>query len=93
MSRHRGGPPTTTLYVRNISDRVRYDDLRRLFSKYGRIVDVVIPLDYYSGNPKGYCFVEYEDGRDAEEAQYRMDRQRLFGREIEVEFARLVYLI
>jgi FUS-interacting serine-arginine-rich protein 1 len=56
-------------------------------------VDVVIPLDYYSGNPKGYCFVEYEDGRDAEEAQYRMDRQRLFGREIEVEFARLVYLV
>jgi FUS-interacting serine-arginine-rich protein 1 len=88
MSRHRGGPPTSTLYVRNISDRVRYDDLRRLFSKYGRIVDVVIPLDYYSGNPKGYCFVEYEDTRDAEEAQYRMDRQRLFGREIEVEFAR-----
>lgn len=88
MSRHRPSGPTNTLYVRNISDRVRYDDLRRLFSKYGKLVDVVIPLDYYSGTPKGYCFVEYEDIRDAEEAQYRMDRQRLFGREIEVEFAR-----
>lgn len=32
--------------------------------------------------------ITYEDTRDAEEAQYRMDRQRLFGREIEVEFAR-----
>jgi hypothetical protein len=30
----------------------------------------------------------YEDPRDAEEAQYRLDRQRLFGRELEVEFAR-----
>ena len=30
----------------------------------------------------------FEDSRDAEEAQYRMDRQRLFGKEIEVEFAR-----
>lgn len=87
MSRYRGGP-TTTLYIRNISDRVRYEDLRRLFQKYGKLVDVTIPLDYYSGLPKGYCFVEYEDVRDAEEAQYRMDRQRLFGREIEVEFAR-----
>jgi len=65
-----------------------YEDLRRLFQKYGKIIDVTIPLDYYSGMPKGYCFVEYEDTRDAEEAQYRMDRQRLFGREIEVEFAR-----
>lgn len=59
-----------------------------MFAKYGRVLDVTIPLDYYSGLPKGYCFVEYEDPRDAEEAQYRMDRQRLFGREIEVEFAR-----
>jgi FUS-interacting serine-arginine-rich protein 1 len=32
--------------------------------------------------------ITFEDPRDAEEAQYRMDRQRLFGREIEVEFAR-----
>jgi RNA recognition motif-containing protein len=58
MSRYRGGP-TNTLYVRNISDRVRYEDLRRLFQKYGKLVDVTIPLDYYSGLPKGYCFVEY----------------------------------
>ncbi|RNA24485.1 serine arginine-rich splicing factor 12 [Brachionus plicatilis] len=87
MSRYRG-TASTTLYIRNISDRVRYDDLRRLFAKYGRVLDVTIPLDYYSGLPKGFCFVEYEDPRDAEEAQYRMDRQRLFGREIEVEFAR-----
>ncbi len=33
-------------------------------------------------------FWTFEDSRDAEEAQYRMDRQRLFGKEIEVEFAR-----
>lgn len=30
----------------------------------------------------------YEDPRDAEEALHRLDRQRLFGRELEVEFAR-----
>lgn len=83
---HAGHP--TILYVRNISDRVRYDDLKHLFQKYGRIIDVTIPLDYYSGLPKGYCFVEFEDPRDAEEAHYRMARERLFGREIEIEFAR-----
>ena len=37
----------------------RYDELKRLFSEYGKLVDVTIPLDYYSGFPKGYCFVEY----------------------------------
>ncbi len=30
----------------------------------------------------------YEDPRDAEEALHRLDRQRLFGRELEVEFAK-----
>lgn len=85
--RSHGGHPTI-LYVRNISDKVRYEDLKHLFQKYGKLIDVTIPLDYYSGYPKGYCFIEYEDPRDAEEAHYRMARQRLFGREIEVEFAR-----
>lgn len=33
-------------------------------------------------------FSTYEDPRDAEEAHYKMARQRLFGREIEVEYAR-----
>lgn len=86
MSRYR--PPSTTLYVRNITGRVKYDDMKHLFTKYGRINDISIPLDYNTGLPKGFCFVEYDDQRDAEEAQYRMHKQRLFGKEIEVEFAK-----
>jgi hypothetical protein len=27
--------------------------------KYGKLIDVTIPLDYYSGMPKGFAFVEY----------------------------------
>lgn len=87
MSRYRGVPPTT-LYVRNVSTRCRYDDLKSFFQQYGKIIDITIPLDYYSGMPKGFCFVEYDDPRDAEEAQYRLDRKYFFGREIDVEFAR-----
>lgn len=87
MSRYGRGAPTT-LYVRNVSTRCRYDDLKSFFQNYGKIIDVTIPLDYYSGMPKGFCFVEFDDPRDAEEAQYRLDRKYFFGREIDVEFAR-----
>jgi FUS-interacting serine-arginine-rich protein 1 len=66
----------------------RYDDLRRLFQKYGKIVDITIPLDYHSRTSRGYAFILYEDARDAEEALYKLDKQPLFGRELEVEFAR-----
>jgi len=66
----------------------RYEDLKKIFGRYGRIVDITLPLDYYTRDAKGYGFVEYEESRDAEEALHALDRYRLFGRELEVEFAR-----
>jgi len=62
--------------------------LKKLFGRYGRIVDITLPLDYYTRDAKGYGFVEFEESRDAEEALRSLDRYRLLGRELEVEFAR-----
>jgi len=42
-----------------------YEDLKKIFGKYGRIVDITLPLDYYTRDAKGYGFVEYEESRDA----------------------------
>ncbi|CAF3654195.1 unnamed protein product [Rotaria socialis] len=67
---------SASLYVRGLAERVRYDDLKKIFGRYGRIVDITLP------------FVEYEESRDAEEALHALDRYRLYGRELEVEFAR-----
>ncbi|CAF0861182.1 unnamed protein product [Rotaria sp. Silwood1] len=79
---------SASLYVRGLAERVRYDDLKKIFGRYGRIVDITLPLDYYTRDAKGFGFVEYEESRDAEEALHALDRYRLFGRELEVEFAR-----
>jgi len=62
--------------------------MKKIFGRYGRIVDITLPLDYYTRDAKGYGFVEYEESRDAEEALHALDRYRLMGRELEVEFAR-----
>jgi len=62
--------------------------LKKIFGRYGRIVDITLPLDYYTRDAKGFGFVEYEESRDAEEALRALDRYRLLGRELEVEFAR-----
>lgn len=37
----------------------RSDDLRSLFSQYGHVTDVYIPLDYYSHRPRGFAYVQY----------------------------------
>ncbi|KAL2628591.1 hypothetical protein R1flu_013277 [Riccia fluitans] len=84
----RRGDPPTSLLVRNIPrDCRRSEDLRLPFERYGVVKDVYLPKDYYTGEPRGFGFVQYMDPVDAAEAQYHMDHQIINGREITVVFA------
>lgn len=79
--------PKQSLFVRNVAYDMNDDELRRVFSKYGHIRDVYIPRDYYTQEPRGFAYVEFEDVRDAEDAQYYVNGTRYRGRELEVQFA------
>lgn len=37
----------------------RPEDLRREFGRYGPIVDVYIPLDFYTRQPRGFAYIQY----------------------------------
>ncbi|KAF4100983.1 hypothetical protein G5714_019179 [Onychostoma macrolepis] len=52
-------PPNSSLFVRNISDESRPEDLRREFGRYGPVADVYIPLDFYSRRPRGFAYIQY----------------------------------
>ncbi|KAK3014757.1 hypothetical protein RJ639_007942, partial [Escallonia herrerae] len=65
----------------------RPDDLRREFEQFGHLKDVYLPRDYYSGEPRGFGFVQFVDPADADEAKYQMDGQILLGRQLTVVFA------
>ncbi|XP_062841849.1 serine/arginine-rich splicing factor 10 isoform X1 [Trichomycterus rosablanca] len=80
-------PPNTSLFIRNISDESRPEDLRREFGRYGPIVDVYIPLDFYSRRSRGFAYIQFEDVRDAEDALHNLDRKWVCGRQIEIQFA------
>ncbi|CAL8288378.1 unnamed protein product [Merluccius merluccius] len=81
-------PPNTSLFVRNISDESRPEDLRREFGRYGPIVDVYIPLDFYTRRPRGFAYIQYPFYvRDAEDALHNLDRKWVCGRQIEIQFA------
>jgi RNA recognition motif-containing protein len=64
----------------------RYEDITRLFERYGKIVDIRIPIDYNSRTSRGFAFVQFEDVGDAEEAMYKLDKKILLGREIGLVF-------
>ncbi|KAM7538320.1 hypothetical protein Aperf_G00000059474 [Anoplocephala perfoliata] len=78
----------SSIHIKNLADGVRHEDLRHAFGKFGRIVDVTVPVNYHTGRPKGFAFCTYEDPRDAEDAIYHMNHSRFAGREITVEFTR-----
>jgi len=58
---------TTTLYVGNIPYSFIERDVSDLFEKYGRINQITMPIDQYTGRNKGFVFVEFEDRREAED--------------------------
>ncbi|MEE6475795.1 hypothetical protein FKM82_010859 [Ascaphus truei] len=86
MSRY-SRPPNTSLFVRNVADGTRPEDLRREFGRYGPIVDVYVPLDFYNRRPRGFAYIQFEDVRDAEDALYNLNRKWVCGRQIEIQFA------
>lgn len=56
MSR-RTGKSVTSLFVRNVRHDARPEDVRKLFSKYGDISDVYIPLDHHTKEPRGFAYL------------------------------------
>ncbi|XP_022766866.1 serine/arginine-rich SC35-like splicing factor SCL33 isoform X2 [Durio zibethinus] len=83
----RGGDPPTSLLVRNLRHDCRPEDLRGPFGQFGRLKDIYLPRDYYTGEPRGFGFVQYLDPADAADAKYHMDGYVLLGRELTVVFA------
>lgn len=62
-----------TLRVTNLSEDADDDDLRELFSRFGRVVRVYVGRDRETGICKGYAFVSFESREDADRARQRVD--------------------
>ncbi|XP_045815433.1 serine/arginine-rich SC35-like splicing factor SCL33 [Trifolium pratense] len=77
----------TSLLVRNLRHDCRPEDLRRPFGQFGPLKDIYLPKDYYTGQPRGFGFIQFVDPADAADAKYHMDGQVLLGRELTVVFA------
>lgn len=68
--RHREDLPT--LRVTNVSEDTTDNDLRDLFSNFGRVARVYIGRDRETGIGKGYAFVSFEDRAVAQKAMEKV---------------------
>ena len=76
------------IFVGNLDYETTEDELRHLFGTYGSIERIKIVIDRYSGQPRGFAFVEMVKDENAEKAITELNGAVLHDRKLEVNEAR-----
>ena len=76
------------IFVGNLSRDVTEEDLREAFSAFGQVSKVTILKDKFSGEPRGFGFVEMAAKAEATAAINGMNQKDLKGRALNVNEAR-----
>jgi len=76
------------IYVGNLAYSVTEGQLRALFEDFGGVTSASLITDKYSGESKGFGFVEMDKQQDAEEAIKSLNGRALDGRNLTVNLAR-----
>ncbi|HVK06144.1 MAG TPA: RNA-binding protein [Armatimonadaceae bacterium] len=76
------------IYVGGISYSTSNDGLRELFAQVGEVSEATIVEDKYSGQSKGFGFVEMPNDAQAREAIAKFNGYNLDGRPLTVNEAR-----
>ncbi len=74
------------IYVGNLPFSATEDEVRDLFSEYGTVASVNLITDRDTGRPRGFGFVEMENGAD--EAIQALHQADMGGRSLNVNEAR-----
>jgi RNA recognition motif-containing protein len=76
------------IYVGNLSYSVTDDDLREIFGEYGELAAAEVIKDKFSGQSKGFGFVDMPSSSDAENAIKELNESVYKGRKLTVNEAR-----
>jgi len=76
------------IYVGNLSRQATEDDLRQAFEAFGQVETVNIIKDRFSGESRGFGFVEMPSKGEAQKAIEEMNGKDLVGRAVNVNEAR-----
>ncbi|RLM75166.1 multiple RNA-binding domain-containing protein 1 [Panicum miliaceum] len=77
---------STKLLVRNVAFEATEKDLRQLFSPFGQIKSLRLPMKF--GSHRGFAFVEYVTKQEAQNALQALASTHLYGRHLVIERAK-----
>ena len=75
------------MYVGNLGYDVTENDLKNYFSEFGEVSSVKIITDKFSGQSKGFGFVEMPENSEADQAIKALNGKVLNGRSMKVNQA------
>ncbi|MBA7701841.1 hypothetical protein ES703_110588 [subsurface metagenome] len=76
------------IYVGNLSLEVTEEDLRQAFEAFGQVESVTVIKDKFTGEPRGFGFVEMPAKAEAQAAIDGLNETELKGRAVNVNEAR-----
>lgn len=76
------------IYVGNLSTEATEDDLRQAFEGFGQVTSVNIIKDKFSGESRGFGFVEMSSKEEAQAAISGLNGKQMHNRSLNVNEAR-----
>jgi len=76
------------IYVGNLPPKATEDELRQAFEELGQVTEVRLIMDKFSGESKGFGFVEMPSKDEAEKAIAEMNGKEFMGSALNVNEAR-----
>jgi len=76
------------IYVGNLSNEIAEEDLRTAFEQFGQVKSITLLKDKFSGQPKGFGFVEMNSKSGGQSAIEALNGTELKGKSIKVDEAR-----
>lgn len=76
------------IYVGNLSYNAQENQLRELFEEFGEVASVRIIKDKFTGNSKGFAFVEMPSSDQASQAINSLNGTEFAGRNLKINEAR-----
>lgn len=76
------------MYVGNLPFTATEEDVRALFTDYGTVTDIHLPMDRDSGRPRGFAFVTMDSQTAMNEAIRGLNEKDFGGRNLTINEAR-----
>ena len=75
------------IYVGQLPYSATEEELREMFQEFGEVASLNLIMDTYSGQSKGFGFIEMPNNSEADQAIKGLNKSMLNGREIKVNQA------